>query len=115
MIVCALMFTLAYPLRLYVSQRGQIRGLEAQEQVQQERVERLRQDVHRYDDPAYVRSEARRRLHFMVPGEKDYLVPPPPPQPAPSASRGVVPPRPGGSWYGELWRSAQAAGRSALP
>jgi cell division protein FtsB len=115
LVVCALVLTFAYPLRLYFAQRARINQLEAQTQVQRERVGTLTRQVKRYDSAEYVRGEARRRLHFVLPGETDYLRAG---TPAPSTAKSGVDGADTGDpdqtpWYGQLWRSDTSAGRSS--
>ncbi|AEH08272.1 Septum formation initiator [Candidatus Protofrankia datiscae] len=89
-VICVLVLTLAYPLRLYLRQRSQIDELAAHNAEQRERVEALKTKVAGYDDPAWAQDEARVRLHYTRPGEKVYLVPAtsvtPTPTPAPTPS-----------------------------
>lgn len=89
-VLAMLGLTLVYPLRLYAAQRSQINQLAASNEAQRRQVEDLQKTVKRYDDPTWVRDQARLRLHYTLPGEKDYLVapsqsvPPVPPAPKPS-------------------------------
>ncbi|WP_308127755.1 MULTISPECIES: septum formation initiator family protein [unclassified Frankia] len=74
-VICVLILTLAYPLRLYLQQQSQLNELAAQNAEQRKRVEALKTAVAGYDDPEWTRDEARMRLHFTQPGEKVYLAP----------------------------------------
>ncbi|WP_018502117.1 FtsB family cell division protein [Parafrankia discariae] len=101
-VICVLVLTLAYPLRLYLQQQAKISELTRANAQRQTRVDDLRAEVARYDDPAWVADEARRRLHFILPGEKSYLMPT---APQPTARPGADAAGGAGdrSWYGRLW------------
>jgi cell division protein FtsB len=66
--------TLAPPLQRYFSQRAQINALSAQ--VHQSNAELLaaQKQLQELSDPTYIESQARSRLHFIFPGERQYLV-----------------------------------------
>nr|WP_239334120.1 septum formation initiator family protein [Frankia sp. CiP3] len=90
-VICVLILTLAYPLRLYLQQQSQLNELAAQNAEQRKRVEALKTAVAGYDDPEWTRDEARMRLHFTQPGEKVYLAPAavsPPAAPSAGAAAG---------------------------
>ncbi|MEU0740966.1 septum formation initiator family protein [Streptomyces sp. NPDC006134] len=74
MVVCSLVVVLAYPIRQYVAQRGEIADLRRQKQQTQERVERLRDLKARWQDDAYAEQQIRQRLHYVMPGETGYVV-----------------------------------------
>ncbi|AJP02354.1 acyl-phosphate glycerol 3-phosphate acyltransferase [Streptomyces cyaneogriseus subsp. noncyanogenus] len=74
MVVCSLVVALAYPIRQYVAQRGEIADLRRQKQQTQERVERLRDEKARWQDDAYAEQQIRKRLHYVMPGETGYIV-----------------------------------------
>lgn len=65
---------LASPLQQYFEQRAQINAVRADIAATQERITQARTDLQRWQDPAYVRAQARERLHFVVPGETQYIV-----------------------------------------
>ena len=107
-VICVLVLTLAYPLRLYLQQQAKIAELARTNAERQARVNELREAVQRYDDPAWVEDEARRRLHFVRPGETSYLIPT---SPAPTEEPGGA--AAGGSdrapWYGRLWSQVSSS------
>jgi cell division protein FtsB len=116
LVVCALMLSLAYPLKEYVAQRGEIARLEQQRQAAQQRVEELEARKKQLADPAYVRAQARLRLKYVMPGETLYVVVTPSPQAAtPSADTPLPPVADDGSWYERLWRTVRAADGAAQP
>jgi len=72
--VCAVVLTLAVPLQQYLAQRAQLSDLVGQERAERARVAALEQQQARWNDPAYVREQARERLHFVKPGETAYVI-----------------------------------------
>jgi cell division protein FtsB len=66
--------TVAPPMQRYFSQRAQISAVEAQINVSKERLKNAEAELARWRDPAYVKSQARNRLHFVLPGERQYIV-----------------------------------------
>ncbi len=111
LVVCLLAISLAYPLREYLSQRGDIRDYRAQVSEQEKRVADLRAQHDRWNDPAYVEAQARERLHYVMPGETSYVVLEA--DDAPSVD-GVVEPEKAKAarspWFTDLWHSVEAAG-----
>jgi cell division protein FtsB len=74
LVVCALALSLAYPIQRFVEQQQQISELRAKVADRTGRVSALEEEQARWRDPAFVRQEARRRLHFVLPGETGYVV-----------------------------------------
>jgi hypothetical protein len=102
--------TMAYPLRAYLTQKATISDLRQQQNADQQAVADMQRTVDRYRNPASVQDEARVRLHYQLPGEKIYLLPPPPAPPS-SANGGkvhtpAVPGKDDQPWYSQLWGSA---------
>ena len=65
---------LAPSLRILVEQQQQIAELRAVVEEKQESVEDLEDNVARWDDPAYIETQARDRLNYVYPGDYTYLV-----------------------------------------
>lgn len=74
LVVCALVVALAYPMRQYVAQRSQIADQRKQAEQARKRVDELREEKARWQDPEYVKAQARARLHYVLPGETAYTV-----------------------------------------
>jgi cell division protein FtsB len=111
LVVCMLAISLAYPLREFLSQRGDIGGYRAKVAAQEKRVADLTRARERWNDPAYVKAQARERLHFVMPGETVYIVLEPDEAPAPvAASERSTMPEPKRPWFGDLWKSVEVAG-----
>ncbi|RAY14513.1 septum formation initiator family protein [Actinomadura craniellae] len=107
--MCAIALSLAYPVREYIAQRRQIAELRHDERVLQARVAELTRRKERLGDPSYVKREARRRLHYCMPGEKCYIVLDGAGEDdgdAPADGPARRPP-----WYEALWGSVRAADR----
>lgn len=58
----------------YLDQRQRIAALEQSVAVTQDRVAELERDRARWNDPAYITTQARERLYYVKPGEVVYLV-----------------------------------------
>jgi len=108
LVIGALVVSAALPLREFLAQRGEIGEMRAQQAATRERVAELRAEKARLADPAYVAAEARRRLHYVLPGETAYVVLQAGPAPASDS-----PVRADAPWYSQLWGSVQAADEPA--
>jgi hypothetical protein len=109
MVVCGLLLSAFLPMRDYLAQRGEIAQLEDEQSQARKRVAALEAERDRLQDPAYVAAEARRRLHFVLPGETAYVVLTPEEDPAEAEAEGPV-----GStspWYSQVWGSVEQADR----
>ncbi|HEY9392141.1 MAG TPA: septum formation initiator family protein [Mycobacteriales bacterium] len=110
LVVCALVLSLAYPVKQYLAQRGTLTQLEQQRAQVQSRVDALEERQRQLSDPAYVRALARQRLHYVMPGETALVVVTPqptdaPPRP-PSSTHALDSHKP---WYAQLWDTVQVA------
>lgn len=109
MVVCALALSIAVPLRTYLAQREELRGVTASQETLRAEVEQLERRKRELADPAHVEAEARRRLHYVRPGETPYIV-----QLPGDAERELDEQRPATkpaedkAWYEQLWDSAAA-------
>ena len=72
-VLAVLGLSVAYPLRQYLVQRAEINRLSRQVHEQQRRVVELQAERQRWDDPAYIKAQARERLHFCMPGQTCYV------------------------------------------
>jgi cell division protein FtsB len=66
--------TLAPPIKNYFTQRAQISALKSQVASDRTALEKARAELSRWQDPNYIKSQARERLHFVMPGERQYIV-----------------------------------------
>jgi cell division protein FtsB len=116
LVVCGLVVSAALPLREYLSQRGRIASAQATNAQQQARVDALEKQLQQWQDPAYVKAQARERLHFVMPGEYSYVVLAPKAPTVPeghAALPGAQAIGPEAPWYSQVWGSVRAADRPA--
>ncbi|WP_081655968.1 FtsB family cell division protein [Amycolatopsis vancoresmycina] len=102
-VVCALAFTIAVPLRTYLSQRTEVREQQAQQAQLQQEVAQLQGRKAELSDPAQIEAEARRRLRYVKPGETPYIVQLPEDKAPDAAAPAGQQPAVGSSWYENLW------------
>jgi len=69
-----LALTIAPPVQHYFSQRAEISAVKAQIKASDSAVAEARKELELWRDPEYVKSQARARLHFVLPGERQYIV-----------------------------------------
>lgn len=116
LVVSVLVLTLAYPMQEYLAQRSQLAAAEQEQAEQLQRIADLEIRKQKWNDPAYIRAQAGKRLQLVEPGVTVYYVKK---DPEPVAAQ----PGPGGQpagrtsskapWYSQLWSSVQAADRPA--
>lgn len=113
-VAVVLLVTLAMPVRNWLAQRAEISGLQADVEAARARVAELTIERERWNDPAFVAAEARRRLHFVLPGEVGYTTlgadgkPIVETQAAADALAQMT-------WYERAWASVQEADDAADP
>lgn len=114
-VAVVLAILLAPYLRPWLAQRSDIAAKQAQVEALQRQVDELRTERNRWNDPAFVKAQARERLNFVMPGELGYVVLSDRQQrktdPARQAAldAGRVTGRP---WFDVLWQSVQLAGHA---
>ena len=74
LVVFAMAITLAPPTQHYFAQRAQINALQANVADKQKKLSDALVELQLWRDPNYVKSQARERLHFVMPGERQYIV-----------------------------------------
>jgi hypothetical protein len=101
-------------LRDAANQQSEISALREEVATREKNVADLEQQLARWDDPAFVKAQARQRLKYVMPGEVGYLVldegekQEEPTTPTDVAAQQVsTSTRP---WFGTLWESVQEAG-----
>ena len=62
------------PLQKYFAQRAQINALKTQVAATQQELEKARKELQLWNDLEFVKSQARTRLHFVLPGERQYIL-----------------------------------------
>lgn len=109
-----LIFSTAIPFKNYLDQRARINELQSVQDSNQARIDELQNQVERWKDPAYVKAQARNRLHYVMPNEVGYIV-----LEADDAQAVIqtqteeIGTRP--AWYRTLWASMNDAADTAPP
>lgn len=73
-VIFIIALTIAPPAQRYFTQRAQINAVEAEIALRTDRLEQAEIELQKWRDPNYVKSQARERLHFVLPGERQYIV-----------------------------------------
>ena len=105
LVAAGLLLALAVPVRAWFAQRAEIAGLRSEVDAAQQRVSDLKVQQQRWADPSFVAAEARRRLHFVLPGEVGYVTLGSGAAAADAAAQSAAQ----GPWYSELWGALQQA------
>ncbi|GAA4422032.1 hypothetical protein GCM10023169_15830 [Georgenia halophila] len=120
-IVVLVAFAVVAPtLRYAVAQQEELRELNADVAEAEQRTAELRDQLERWQDPAYVKAQARDRLGYVMPGERPYVVVDPETVTGGQneaearaaereAERAAATP-----WYVQTWQSVQVAGESVV-
>lgn len=111
-LTAVIVVTVAIPAQQLVEQRGRLDALRAQISANQQLIKQLQAEVDRWSDPAYVKAQARERLHYLMPGEVGYVVLEA--EQAPVVQM-LVPSGLSEPWYRSLFNSMKAAGKTASP
>ncbi|MDH6576971.1 septum formation initiator family protein [Kitasatospora sp. MAP5-34] len=119
LVICSLVAILAYPTRQFISQRSEIAAQRAKADNARRQVEQLGKERARWEDPAFVRTQARERLHYAMPGETPFIsVDPKAPVTArPSSANSAPAPKAAAArpWYTGVWDSVDLADSAAAP
>jgi cell division protein FtsB len=73
-ILFILALAIAPPVKHYFTQRAQISALKSQLSADNSALQKAREELLLWQDPEYIKSQARERLHFVLPGERQYIV-----------------------------------------
>ena len=117
--VVLLILTISYAtsLRIYFSQAHEIAATKAEIAQRQSRIQDLQGELARWGDEAYVRTQARERLGWVVPGEAGYTVVGADGKPLGGGAQIQAETAPQeqaqNSWWSKLWGSVEAADRPA--
>src|SRR5699024_1802289 len=96
----------------YVAQRQQLSELQTQVDRQEQDVQTLREQVARWEDPAFVAARARERLLFAMPGETQYRLTDTSGQDVPlTEAEQAAEEAQEGEWFSRLWDSLEGASR----
>ncbi len=117
--VVVLVLTISYAssLRVYLNQQQDLAETRQEISQRQQRIAGLESELSRWQDPAYVRAQARQRLGWVVPGETGYKVLGPDGKPMGGGteidSEAAKPAEPSQAWWDKLWGTVQAADHPA--
>lgn len=119
LVLAVLTVSYASSMRAYLQQRAHINDLKQAIAQHQADIDALEAEKARWDDPAYVRTQARERLGYVMPGEKSYIVLGEDGKPLEPASELQDPatvisttPTP---WWSDGWASVELAGNPPKP
>lgn len=107
--LCAVALSLAYPLRNYLQQQAAEAAAIAERAALEEQVVDLTAQQRALTDPAYIRVEAKRRLHYVDPDQTVYVIALPPSltgggdTDAAADAPGEEMPAAHQPWYATLW------------
>lgn len=107
LLVLALSYVL--PLRIYLDQQAEISQLRGSQVAQRESIADLEAEADRWADDEYVRIQARKRLHYVEPGEVPMIVVWDDPEGGPSGDEPDSGQRQAAPWWQTLWSSVEAA------
>jgi len=74
LVIVAGTFLISSDVQAFLNQRRQIADMEISIQQAEDAVEEMQAERDRWQDPVYIRSQARDRLYYVLPGEVSYLV-----------------------------------------
>ncbi|HEY0643000.1 MAG TPA: septum formation initiator family protein [Nocardioides sp.] len=119
LVLAVLTVSYASSLRAYLQQRSHIGDLKAQIAEREASIDNLEREKKRWDDPAYVKAQARARFGYLMPGESGFEVIGPDGKPLeaqaslndPSDVIKTVPK----AWWTAAWESMELAGNPPPP
>lgn len=114
-IVVLMAFVLVTPtLRAYVRQQEELREVSAELAAAEEEARELKAEVRRWNNDEFIRSQARARFGFVLPGETPYRVLDPETilgeEPELQSDLVTAIPVGSGPWYLDVWESIRVAG-----
>ncbi|OMH23901.1 hypothetical protein BKD30_10310 [Tersicoccus phoenicis] len=110
LVLVTITILLAPTVRTWLGQRAEISSLQQSIQDERAKQSRLKDQLNRWNDPAYVKQQARDRLFYVMPGETGYLVigagSPDEVPPVATSAESDNGPQP---WLDALWTSVRGA------
>lgn len=115
LVLAILTVSYASSLRAYLTQREQLQDLNAEIESTREGIRALEREKRRWEDPAFVESQARERLDYVMPGEVSYVVIGEDGEPLTGGATLAEPvegtaPEETDAWWDTAWASVVAAG-----
>src|SRR5271170_5073124 len=107
-VICAIVLSLAYPVREFMAQRQQVDQLVTQQQTMLTQVRSLQAEQAKLSDRSYIEQLARQELDMCFPGTQCYVVE----GSSPLTSAARAQPSGPAPWYAKLWQSVQQADAS---
>jgi cell division protein FtsB len=118
LVLAVLTVSYASSLRAYLQQRAHITDLKSQIALRQASISDLEREKRRWEDPAYVRQQAR-ELNYVMPGETSYVVLDENGEPLERSSSltdpSTVARKPPTAWWSTAWQSVELAGDPPKP
>ncbi len=118
LVVAVLTVSYASSLRAYLQQRSHIEDLKSQIALRQADIDDLEREKERWQDPAFVRQQAR-ELNYVMPGETSYVVLDENGEPLEKDSEltdpSTVARKPPTAWWSTAWQSVELAGNPPKP
>lgn len=113
MVLAVLTVSYASSLRAYLQQRADIDGLQSTISERHDQIADLEKEKQRWQDPEYIRAQARERLGYVMPGETPFVVlvdgNPLEPESSLTDPDSVAPETPR-AWWDDAWDSVKVAG-----
>ncbi len=114
LVLAVLAVSYASSLRAYLQQRGSIDALEAQIAQREEKIDDLKDEKKRWEDPAYVAQQARARFGYVAKGETPFVVVDADGNPLDASAELGDPAQVADpdrqTWYEDAWESMKIAG-----
>ncbi|KQW48874.1 septum formation initiator [Nocardioides sp. Root1257] len=118
LVLSLLTISYASSMRAYLDQRSHIDDLKGQIALRQARIDDLEREKRRWDDPAFVRQQAR-DLNYVMPGETAYVVLDEDGKPLDSEAKLSDPAEAARkaptAWWSTAWKSVELAGNPPKP
>ncbi|ASW53668.1 septum formation initiator family protein [Plantactinospora sp. KBS50] len=116
-VLIALALAYTYPVRLYLNQQSEIARLEAAQDAQRKRIGELSDRAALWQDPEYIKTQAKTRFYMVEPGETPLIPLDDPAGAARDAGHDPAATRtgPAAPWSETLWSSIQAANSENQP
>ena len=111
LVLSALVLAYAYPVRTYLAQRAEIQRYTEAQRAQEKRIAELEAELAKWEDPEYVRAQARSRLRYIRPDEVPYVVIYSE-EAETSEGAGRDKRSQGGRWYEQMWESIATADKA---
>ena len=114
LVLVVLAVSYASSMRAYLEQRSHLASLEADIAESRDNIEDLEREKERWDDPAFVRAQARERFGWVLPGEVAFQVIDEDGEPLDNSETLSDPAAPVDDekplWWQSAWRSVEVAG-----